>query len=70
MKTKLHICYICVVDPCLAQAPSLVGGSVSGSPQISRRVDSWSSYRAPILLGYVSLHWFPLPAGWSLSIYP
>ena len=23
-----------------------------------------------LMLSYVSLHWFPLPAGWSLSIYP
>jgi hypothetical protein len=39
MKTKLHTCYICmgIVGPDLAL--SLVGDSVSGSPQGSRLVD-------------------------------
>jgi hypothetical protein len=40
MKTKLHICYKCVggLDP--GPASSLVGGSVSVSPQGPRLVDS------------------------------
>jgi hypothetical protein len=41
MKTKLHICYLCVgrprSSPCVC---SLVGGLVSESPQRSRLVDS------------------------------
>jgi hypothetical protein len=40
MKTKLHICYICVGRPKTNPVCSLVGGSVSESPQWSRLVDS------------------------------
>jgi hypothetical protein len=40
MKTKLHICYMCVGGLDSDHACSLVGGSVSGSPPGSRLVDS------------------------------
>jgi hypothetical protein len=39
MKTKLHICYICAEHLGSACPHSLVGISVSGSPQKSRLVD-------------------------------
>ena len=40
MKTKLLICLICAGDLDPAHACSLVGDSISGSPQGSRLVDS------------------------------
>jgi hypothetical protein len=40
MKTKWHICYICVEGLGPAHACSLVGGSVSGSRRGSRLGDS------------------------------
>jgi len=40
MKTKLHICYKYVGGPGPVPAGSLVGGSVSVSPQGPRLVDS------------------------------
>jgi hypothetical protein len=40
MKTKLHICYVCVEGPGPAFVCSFVGGSVSGRPQGSRLLGS------------------------------
>jgi hypothetical protein len=39
MKTELYICYICAGGVGLA-CVSLVGGSISESPQVSRLVES------------------------------
>jgi hypothetical protein len=52
MKTKLHICYVCAGGLNPVHACSLVGGSVSGSPQGSRvKWFCWSSSGVLILLG-------------------
>jgi hypothetical protein len=44
MKTKLHICYICVSSLYPTHACSLVGGSVPVSPHRPMLVDSVGSF--------------------------
>jgi hypothetical protein len=55
METKLSICYIYEAGRGQALGCSLVGDSVSGSPQASRFVDSvWSSCGLPIPSGLLN----------------
>ena len=74
MRSKLLICYICAGGLGPICAHSVVGDSVSGSPQVSRLfnsvdlpVESISCLVPQSQLFCKTLHLFPLAAGWSLS---
>jgi hypothetical protein len=61
MKTKLHICYICVGGLGLSHECFLVGGSIYVNPYVSRLVDSIGYPMVPLTSLAHSIFLHPLP---------